>query len=216
MDGTDDQGRSFVGILYIGMESDCLYPKVPTAPNDEGHSFRLQKICDIQTTLKSSIAHYEGVRKKYTRSRAILNGVALTTGSLSVILSASGLAASLTGLGIVVGVPLGAIGGIFGIVSASMVRVSKRIAVKISKHERTVAIGETKLSTIDDLVSKALQDNQISATEFQLILSEVEKYETLKREIKQKAVTKNEHLDLTKLRTEIRSELVAEMREKLA
>ena len=198
------------------MESDCLYPKVPTAPNDEGHSFRLQKICDIQTALKNSIAHYEGVRKKYTRSRTILNGVALTTGSLSVILSASGLAASLTGLGIVVGVPLGAIGGIFGIVSATMVRVSKRIAVKISKHERTVAIGETKLSTINDLVSKALQDNQISATEFQLILSEVEKYETLKREIKQKAVTKNEALDLTKLRTEIRSELVAEMREKLA
>ena len=118
------------------MESDCLYPKVPTAPNDEGHSFRLQKICDIQTALKNSIAHYQGVRKKYTRSRAILNGVALTTGSLSVILSASGLAVSLSGLGIVVGVPLGAIGGIFGIVSASMVKIGKRIAVKISKHER--------------------------------------------------------------------------------
>ena len=36
------------------MESDCLYPNVPTAPtDDEGQSFRLQKICDIQTALKS-------------------------------------------------------------------------------------------------------------------------------------------------------------------
>ena len=116
----------------------------------------------------------------------MFHNVSITTGSLSVALATSGLATSLTGPGAIVGIPLGAVGGVCGIISAFSAGMMKKLSAKISKHDTTIALSRAKANTIADLVSKALRDGKIDDVEFSLILAEEEKYEKLKAEVSDK------------------------------
>ena len=59
--------------------------------------------------------------------------------------------------------------------------ISKKISPKLNKHLQIVSVCNAKLNTIKDLISKALQDNDISPEEFRLILAEVKRYKKLKK-----------------------------------
>ena len=165
-------------------EYNRIYTVLPNNPDP--NNFRLQKSCEVLQNLEKEIKHYEEVRKKYNRARGIFTKISVSSGVFSVILSASGLGTSLNGLGAVVGIPLGAVGGICGGISVGFGYASKRLSYKVSKHEQTVSLAKAKVNTINDLVSKALKDNKISDQEFSRILSEVDKFEKLKQEIRQK------------------------------
>ena len=165
-------------------EYNRIYPQVPM--NGDQNNFRLQKSCEVVHNLQKEIRHYEDVRKKYNRARGIFTKISVGSGVVSVILSASGLGTSLTGFGAVVGIPLGAVGGLCGGISVGFGAASKRLSHKVSKHEQTVSLAKAKVNTIHDLVSKALKDNTISDQEFSLILSELDKFEKLKLQIRQK------------------------------
>ena len=209
----DDYNRIYgVG----GPEKSSIYPNVPVN-SDPSYSFqsvnfRLQKACEVLQNLEKEIKHYEEVRKKYNRARGIFTKISVSSGVFSVILSASGLGTSLTGFGAVVGIPLGAVGGICGGISVGFGAASKRLSHKVSKHEQTVSLAKAKVNTIHDLVSKALKDNAISDQEFSLILSEVEKFEKLKQEIRQKTRKDTEkNLNMNQIRTEVRAEILKEL-----
>ena len=51
---------------------------------------------------------------------------------------------------------------------------------------RIQLLGETTLGSINDIISKALTDGEISEVEFEKVLKEVSRYRTLKQEIRQK------------------------------
>lgn len=187
-----------------------IYPQVPE--NGAPLNFRLQKSCDVLHNLEKEMRHYENVRKKYSRARGIFTKISVGSGVLSVILSSGGLGTSLTGFGAVVGIPLGAVGGICGGVSVGCGLASKRLSHKVSKHEQTVSLTKAKVNTIRDLVSKALQDNVISDKEFSLILAEVDKFEKLKLEIRQKSQKETEKkLNMSQIRIEVRAEILKEL-----
>ena len=167
-----------------------IYPQLPnnnfqTQSGDNVINFRLQKSSEVLQNLEKEIKHYEEVRKKYNRARTIFTKISVGSGTISIILSASGLSTSLTGFGAIVGIPLGVVGGIFGALSVGFGIGSKSLSNKVSKHEQTSAIAKSKLNTINDLVSKALKDNVISDQEFSIILAELEKFQKLKQEIRQ-------------------------------
>jgi len=187
------------------MDYNSIYPNV----SQSGDNFRLQKVCDVLGILEKEVKHYENVRKKYKRTRGVFSKISVGTGVLSVILGSSGLGTSLSGLGIVVGVPLGALAGIFGLTSVGCGVASKRISQKVSKHDQTVAFARAKVNSISDLVSKALKDNKISDEEFSLIISELDKFEALKLEIRQKSRKYEKNtVDMHKLREEVRGEIL--------
>ena len=187
-----------------------VYPQVPQVQVQNGENFRLQKSCELLQSMEKEISHYDNVRKKYSRARSIFSKVGVGSGMLSVILSASGLGTSLTGFGVIVGVPLGSLGGLCGGISVGCVVASKRLSLKVSKHEQTVALAKAKVNTIRDLVSKAMRDNVISDQEFSLILAEVDNFERLKLEIRQKMVVEKKE-DMTQIRREVRAELLKEL-----
>ena len=62
--------------------------------------------------------------------------------------------------------------------------ISRRLEIKSKKHNEIRVLAESKLNTISDYVSAALSD--VSNQEFQLILSEIEKYNKTKGEIRTK------------------------------
>lgn len=192
--------------------TDAIYPTLPSS-DANGENFRLNKVNMVLSQLGSELKHYEKVRKKYARARSITQGTAVFSGTLSAALTSAGIGTSLTGPGAIVGVPLSAIGGVFGLVSASLGVATKRLTNKISKHEKTIQLIKAKHNSIADLVSKALHDNSIDEKEFTLIMSELNKYETLKNEIRHQAagVEKNSTVNIQKMREEIRKEILQQL-----
>ena len=188
-----------------------LYPQLHSQQID-GNNFRLSRSCKVLEALEREVVHYENVRKKYNRARSVFVQVGAATGFLSVVFSAGGLGTGLTGVGLPIGISLGALGGIFGVVSIGCGLALKRLSSKVSKHEQTVALARAKTNTVSGLVSKALTDNEVSDNEFALIIAEKEKFNSLKRGIRQKYRKEEEKkLDEKQLRADIKNELMKKL-----
>ena len=80
------------------------------------------------------------------------------------------------------GVAIGA-----GLLSIVGKYANKKLSIKAQKHERIKILAEAKLNTINDQISKALNDGQISVEEFSLIMSELHTFQEMKNNIKIKA-----------------------------
>ena len=77
----------------------------------------------------------------------------------------------------------------------------------------TLAIA--KRDTVDRLLSKALTDNQISDSEFQLLLAEFSQYNVLKDAVRAKLTRQSSRPDVGKIKKDVRSEMEAEFRKKI-
>ena len=67
-----------------------------------------------------------------------------------------------------------------GCIGACVKLVRRKFMSKAQKHYEIKTIGESKLNSVKNLISKALNDGQISAEEFQLVLCELDRYNDLK------------------------------------
>ena len=186
----------------------------PTSPKDgEGETFRLQQTCDALQKFENETKHNETVRKKYKRYHDFLSKVSVSAGTLFLISSASGVGTALSGVDLPAGASLGAIGLLCGLLSVFTGAIAKKISHKVSKHDQTVAICQSKVNSIKDRISKALNDNKISDEEFHNIISELDKYNEMKRDIRtknRKDIQKNipNEVDLKKqIRLEIMKKL---------
>ena len=66
----------------------------------------------------------------------------------------------------------------------SLAKLEKNVSRKVTKHEKTVTVCESKINSLKDRISKALADDRISDEEFNNILAEMEKYHELKKDIR--------------------------------
>ena len=100
-----------------------------------------------------------------------------------------GLAASGIGLlSTIIAVPV-AIGNQAGAVVCTLLGaggklIGRKLQAKAKKHNQIRVLADSKLNTIADHVSAALADDKFSDEEFRLILSEVDKYNQMKEEIR--------------------------------
>ena len=69
---------------------------------------------------------------------------------------------------------------------------SKQSTAKIKKHDQIRTLADVKLNTIDEYISKAIEDGDISHEEFVLINSELKKFNELKEKIRAKVSSKLE------------------------
>ena len=180
---------------------------------ENSNNFRLQKSCEALTKLEKEAVHYHNVRKKYKRYYNILSNISVSTGALSFIISSSAISVSLTGVGIAIGASVGVAGLICGIASVITASSAKKVSKKVIKHEKTLAICESK-NSIKDRISKAMRDNKISDEEFSSILSEVDKYNELKSAIRAKYRRSKEANEayVEDLKKQIRSELMEKLK----
>ena len=76
---------------------------------------------------------------------------------------------------------------------------------KVEKHQQIKLIAAAKLSSVNGLVSTALQDGHISNEEFQIILQEMESYRDHKSQIRNRTIGEVRELTVDK-ENEIREE----------
>ena len=163
----------------------------PTAPNivndindDQGHSYRLKVIRDVQNFLEEEIQKRDAFSKKYFRIANIVNMV--DNGLIIVTIGVEGTEAVLlsTGVGAPFAVALGISGAVTGGISFIGNIFSKKVTTKAEKHLKIKTLATAKLDTIASHISKALMDNYISDEEFKLIMEEMNKYKAMKEEIR--------------------------------
>ena len=181
-------------------------------------------LAEIQTRVREQhFTRNTTPRCRTPQGKAMVHTSAVGLGSLSVGLSPGALANALTGFGIVANPALAGVATVCGLVSVGFAAVSKRLNRKVAKHEKIYTLALAKRNSVNELVSQVLADKQISDVEFRIITGEVEKYHTLKAEIRagggQPAVTpdvatQTQAPDLEKLKEEIRKEVKIEFKQR--
>ena len=200
---------------------DKIYPTLPAireTPNappivnggedDRGHSYRLNVIRDIQKIFEEEIKQREAFSKKYFRIAKVVNMI--DNGLITITIGAEGVGAVLlaTGAGTPFALALGISGAATGLISLIGNIFSKKATTKAEKHLKIRTLAAAKLDTIVSHISKAMTDDFISDEEFKLILEEMNKYKTLKEEVrtntKKKLKTEEEESLIEKGRQEQR------------
>lgn len=159
-----------------------LYPTLPSAPEDEGDLYRLQKINQIQKHLEEEMETRKDISKKYHRAVKIITNVDATLVTAGMGLGAAGIGLLSTVIAAPIVIAMEASALVFGLLGVLGTQMNKRLMKKAEKHEKIRMLAEAKLSTISDLVSKALTDKKVTDVEFALILAELTKYRHLKEE----------------------------------
>ena len=85
------------------------------------------------------------------------NGIYIITG-LAGPLGAASAVTSVTGFGAPVGIPLGAIVGVLELFTIPIRRIRQALYIKTAKNEKIKTLAESKLDSISDIVSKAVED----------------------------------------------------------
>ena len=162
-----------------------IYPELLSKePPKDGNAFRLQHSCWVLENLEKEAKHYASVRKKYKRCYNLLSRTSTLSGTLSFCLSGSGVGTAFSGVGLPLAASLGGLGLICGVVSVITGEAGKKVSRKVTKHEKTVSVCESKINSLKDRISKALADDRISDEEFENILAEMSKYHELKKDIR--------------------------------
>ena len=143
---------------------------------DSATQFRRAEIELIKTNLENQLVHYYETSAKFKRWHTRFQTVSVLTGGVATILTGSGLAASLSAVGVVVGGPLIATATLFSLVSTSCMVTIKFFLRKAKKHEKIQTLAEATLSTINSGV--------ISDGEYQDIVKKYNTFTTAKTKLR--------------------------------
>ena len=108
----------------------------------------------------------------------------------TVITGGISIAAFASGVGLPVGVALSGTSLLLSFATAVTRKSFKIFTVKQKKHDAVKLLAQSKLGSITDIISQAMQHGDISPTEFHKVLQEVEKFLKLKASIRNQANTK--------------------------
>ena len=95
-----------------------------------------------------------------------------------------------SGVGLPVGITLSGASLLLSLATAITRKSFKIVTVKQEKHDAIKLLVQRKLDCITDIISQAVQDGDISLTEFHKVLQEVEKYRKLNADIRNQVKAK--------------------------
>ena len=129
----------------------------------------------------------EGIAKKMKRFNTITGIVDTGLIGSTVITEGISITAFASGVGLPVGIALNRTSPLLSLATAITQKSFKTFTVKQEKHNSIKFLAHSKLDSITNIISQAMQDGDISPTEFHKVLQEVEKYRKLKADIRNQA-----------------------------
>ena len=145
--------------------------------------FRLSEIIGIENYFYQEINE----RKPYIRKLNKYITIFEYIDKILIILSATSGGVSIISFISIVGVPVGIASAsftlIFSIAKGIIKILLKTTRNKKKKHDNILMLAKSKLNSTEILVSKALNDMDISHEEFTIILNEKDKYDRMKYKI---------------------------------
>ena len=167
-----------------------IYPDLnPTAPQ-EPQAYCLNKLSEIEAYFLNEIEVLEHIAKKMKPFNTIAGIVDTGLITSTVITGGISIAAFASGVGLPVGIALSGTSLLLSLATAITRKSFKIFTVKQEKHDAIKLLAQSKLYSIANIISQAMQDGDISPTEFHKVLQEVEKYRKLKADIRNQAKAK--------------------------
>ena len=108
----------------------------------------------------------------------------------TVITGGISISAFSSDVGLPVGIALSGTSLLLSVATAITRKSFKTFTVKQEKQDAVKLLAQTKLDSISNIISQAMQDGDISPTEFDKVLQEVEKFRRLKADIRNQAKAK--------------------------
>ena len=156
----------------------------------ELQTYRLQKLTEIEAYLLNEIDVREPIAKKMKRFNTITGIVDTGLITSMVITEGISVAAFASGVGLPVGAALGGTSLLLSLATVITRKSFKTFIVKQEIHDSIKLLAQSKLDSIANIISQAMQDGDISPTEFHQVLKEVEKYRKLKADTRNQAKAK--------------------------
>lgn len=174
--------------MHSFVPSDRVYPIIPSEEGPD-QQFRLAEVARLRKCLEDERDKRAALYKKYRRGANSLDAVdsVLLTACMGLGIGGVGLLSTIVAAPIVLALEIGAL--VCGALGVAGKLASRQLAMKVKKHDELRVLAESKLNTIMDHVSAALQDGRISDVEFRLVVDEVAKYHQMKKDIRAKVAT---------------------------
>ena len=163
------------------------------------NKYRLDEINKIKEYFDNEIKERKDIIQKlnkyidsfdYLDKRFITQSASFGTLSIASYTSVVGIPAGITGASLTLVFTIGT-----GI-SKSLLKLTKK---RKKKHNKIIVLAKNKLITIDTLLSRALNDSEISHEEFTNIITETNIYENIKENIKELTTESSEEEKSTTL-----------------
>ena len=141
-------------------------------------------MAEVRARLEKERDFRVSLYKKYRRGANVVDGLdtGLSIAGAAMAATGVGLLTTIIGAPVAIGLQAGAIA--CGLLGAGGRFICRRLEAKARKHDQIRVLAVSKLNSIVDRISAALTDDKISEEEFRLILSEVDKYNQMKAEIR--------------------------------
>ena len=170
-------------IVHGFHETPNMYPDLNTVPLSDQQQFRLNKINEMKDYFIAEIKERELMSKRlskynvsfdyFDKSLVVLS---VTTGSIAII-----------SLATVIGGPAGMVSASFSfafLVSIGIIKkLLKTTGNKFKKHKNIVMLARSKLNSIENKISQALINNEVSYEDVMVIINKEKKYRELKDSI---------------------------------
>ena len=175
----------------MSVYTEKIYPDIASAPDEDGPQqsqiYRLKKIEEAEKFLRDE-AEKRGKLAKQFKRRVIASTISDTSLITAItILEVASVATLSTGVGAPISIVLASAGLLLGLGSGVIHKTQKVFESKNKKHDKIKTLAESKLDSISNLVSKAIENAHISHEEYQFILKEVEHYRVMKEQIRTKS-----------------------------
>ena len=145
--------------------------------------FRLNEINKIKAYFNSEIQERKAMVKKLSKCIAAFDYV----DKILIVLSATMGGVSIISFVSVSGFPAGIASAIFTLAFSLTTGIRKKVLQirnKKKEHNKTLVLAKRKLNSIENLMSQALIDLEISHEKFKTIAKEKEKYKKMKESIR--------------------------------
>ena len=176
--------------MSIYVNETKIYPDLNPAAQEESQTYRLNRLSEIEAYFLNEIEAREQIGKKMKRFNTITGIVDTGLIISTVITGGISIAAFASGVGLPVGIALSGTSLLLSLATAITRKSFKIFTVKQEKHDAIKLLGQSKLDSIANIISQAMQDGDIYPTEFHKVLQEVEKYRKLKADIRNQAKAK--------------------------
>ena len=133
----------------------------PTAPQ-KPQSYLLNKLSEIEAYFLNEIEVREKTAKKMKRFNTITGIVDTGLITLTVITGGISIAAFASGVGLPVGIALSGTSLLLSLATAIAGKSFKIFTVKQEKHDAIKLLAQSKLNSIANIISQAMQDGDIS------------------------------------------------------
>ena len=137
----------------------------PTAAQ-ELQSYRLNKLSEIEAYFLNEIEVREQIAKKIKRFNTITGIVDTGLITSTMITGEVSIAAFASGVGLLVGIALRRTRLLLSIATAITQKSFKIFTVKQEKHDAIKLLAQSKLDSIANIISQAMQDGYISLLNF--------------------------------------------------